>query len=235
MKQYQDQSDTISKNIQALQDQYNTEKDQLDQYWSYRLSQDQLQQQAERMIQQEGYQNAITDATAFASQMNQVLASIQMPNITAGGGIASGLGLYDAGLSSSGSIGSSMTYDQIRQIIQNYGSAWNAATSQSEKDLIHEKLSEQLQGSSAQYNSKTGEWSYGGYILNGNHAGQIAQFAKGGETGNQEGLAYLHPNEVIFNSTLTDQLRTFLENNAFRQTHLHFRLQHIRLQQIIHL
>jgi TP901 family phage tail tape measure protein len=216
----QEQLKIYDQQLKDLEDTYNQQKQQLDEYWSYRLQQDQLQQEADNLILKNGTDQALQIADSFATQMITKYNTVTQAAQQAAAAFASSMGLVNAsdisaggGVSDTGSSGSSMSYLDIRETISNYGKAWAAATDSNTKNLIHEKLAEQLRGTGAKYNDSTGEWTLNGEILNGPRAGQIASMDTGGYIPpGKEGFVYLHQNEVVVNSPMVERWNEVINN-----------------------
>jgi|GEM_PF-2986205 len=108
IQQLQDQENALDTEVTNLQNTYDTEKQQLDDYWTYLLQQDNLNTEAEDMILKQGFTKSLQNAQSFAATMNKDLDQIQLPDLAQGQDVAQKLGLTQA----SKAIGSFITESQ---------------------------------------------------------------------------------------------------------------------------
>lgn len=96
IQRLQDQKTALSNQITNLQNAYNKAKTELDNYWQYRLNQDNLKTEAEAAIMHEGFAQALSDAQRFSNRMNNALAQVQLPDLVKGKNVAHQMGLTNA-------------------------------------------------------------------------------------------------------------------------------------------
>lgn len=129
IKQLNDQSSALSTEITNLTNAYNDKKSQLDAYWAYKESQDQIQQAADNLILQDGMKGAFTIVETYADQIIGKYNDIQSAAAQAGGAIAASLGNAGIPTGSGTSSGKVYTLDNGNGVPQT-GTNYNALVNQ---------------------------------------------------------------------------------------------------------
>jgi len=186
--QLNDQKTALDAEIKNLQDAYNEKKKQLDDYWKWKLSTDQINQDADNLILKDGLTGALSYVQTYTTQMIDKYNALQAAAAAAGQGIAAGLGGsgVSAGAGSGTSAGASST-----------GKTYSMADKNGHVDT----------GTSinALVNQHGGQWEYGKWV-NGHYdsSGQFLHMSTGGEvplnmgTPNMDSVpAMLTPGEIV--------------------------------------
>lgn len=92
IQQLNDQKNALDSQIKNLQNMYDTAKKQLDDYWTYKLQQDQLNQDADNLIVKNGMAGALGIVQNYAGQIIGQYQQIQQAAANAGAAISAGYG-----------------------------------------------------------------------------------------------------------------------------------------------
>lgn len=211
----QKQQDEYDKQLQDLQESYDKQKQALDEYWQDRLSQDRLNTDAENLILQQGYDKALQNTKNFVDQMKGQFNALQQNVLATGAAIAAAMGAtMPTGVSSGSSSSSTSSSSSSSHSSSNSGSnnsngnsSTNKSTNSSGSTHVVDSVTQNKNGTwtTQWHDPKTGQT---GFTTTWR---KPAQMATGGEIPKgKEGLVYLHENEVVLNSPLTNRLREVL-------------------------
>jgi prefoldin subunit 5 len=117
-----DQKAALDTEITNLTNAYNEKKQQLDAYWAWKQSTDQIQTDANNLILKNGLTGALAYVQTYTSQMIDKYNSLQQAAALAGQAIAGGLG--GSGIPITGSGGSSTGLNSYWQNVKNQGGAY---------------------------------------------------------------------------------------------------------------
>lgn len=91
INQLQDQKDNLDLQIQNITNNYNQQKDALNQYWSWKMSQDNLNQEADNLIQQNGLDKSLSIVQDYRKKVETEFQKLQDAAIAAGKAISAAL------------------------------------------------------------------------------------------------------------------------------------------------